>query len=137
MRIALSLCLLVVLLFIGGIQDRHYQPSIADPQIAEGVITGWDQDRTVNKKFRPVVRFVDAAGNEHQFTNSRARPMMGFAIGSRVSVTYSRSNPAAARVNHWWLNNKNLLIFGALGLAALVASVVTAAKSGRRLPGKR
>jgi hypothetical protein len=127
-RIALSLGLWVILLIIGSVLDRGYKQAIDDPQFADGLIVGWDQDRTVNRKFRPVVTFVDAAGINHQFTNSRARPVIGFTIGSRVSVAYSAANPAMARIDHWWLDNKNLFIFGAIGLAALIASMASGGK---------
>jgi hypothetical protein len=123
MRLVLSLAALVVLLFFGASRDQRYTRAMPDVKAAEGRIVAWSQNRATNRRFIPIVEFQDANGVSHRFANAAARPVLGFQIGSSVRVVYSTANPDTARIDHWWMNHKNTLIFGTIGLMAVVASV--------------
>jgi hypothetical protein len=122
-RLGLSLAALVVLLFVDFSRDRRYTRVLPDALVTTGSIVAWSQNRATNRRFVPIVEFQDANGVSHRFANAAARPVLGFQLGSSVRVIYSVANPNSARIDHWWMNHKNTLIFGALGLMAVVASV--------------
>lgn len=84
--------------------------SIAEGRVVEMVLNS-DRDG-----YRPVVEFVDARGERHQFASSFSSNPPRFKAGDKVEVLYRPDAPERARIRDWLTLYLLPSIFAGLGI---------------------
>ncbi len=84
------------------------QGFLNEAMITEGEVIELQGSRSSkgNSTYRPVVRFKDSAGTEHQFTSSFSSSPPSFSPGEWVQVAYDEADPTKAQIKEFlplWL----------------------------------
>ncbi|AUG07145.1 DUF3592 domain-containing protein [Pseudomonas sp. S09G 359] len=111
-----------IILLVGGfLAYKNTSDFLLDAISAQGTVTGLEQSRSSDSvSYYPIVSFIGINGQPVKFRSSVGSSRSSYAVGEKVEVLYSSSDPAGAKLKSFfalWGATLVMAIMGAVFLS--------------------
>jgi hypothetical protein len=114
-------------ILVGALLDHAYARSTPGAVHTQGTVV--DFVRQHSRQVYPVFEFQDSDGKTHRVVNPTQQALFRFAVGDAVSIAYSPTDPATARIDTLWFDHR-WVIAGMIAALSVLGGAYRAGSMG-------